>query len=93
MIKRLLNTDTFKFETTAGSVFVNIERLNNGVNGNPRYKASVMTMFDDFNPGYLFTRVYRFDGHYLDLKSEARFILQHSIDTDLLSLNISIMEN
>lgn len=69
-ITNKFNNETFKI----GGYIVVLTRINNDINGNPRFEASIT------NIEKLITRFYRFTGHFMGLRDEAQYILNYSME-------------
>ena len=84
MLRRMNNESTYLVDTERAQYAVNICRRKNGINGNPRYTARVITLSvhgEKHYGNYLFTRVFNFDGHYLSEEDECKFIVNHVENT------------
>lgn len=77
--RRLNNVNTFLIEHHNVRELVTLRRLNNDVNGHPRYEAT-LTYLDSMslnNYSETSSRVYHFTGHYTGDKAEAEWIANY----------------
>lgn len=59
---------------------ITIERINNDVNGNPRFKAIITSLKGLNNDKHTLSYVYTFKGHYDAEEGEADFILNYHLN-------------
>jgi hypothetical protein len=76
-MKRLDNQMAFIISKNGKMYVVILERINNDINGNPRYKAIIT--FNDFQECEKVAYVYTFTGHYCGEKGEAEYILNRHL--------------
>lgn len=79
MTKRLNNPTTYEINTNRAHYAVSLDRIKNGINGNPRFEAivTVLSVHGQTRPeGSFFSARYRFDGHYYTEIEEAREIVK-----------------
>jgi hypothetical protein len=74
MVKRHDQINVFNIATERRSYIVALERLNNGINGNPRYKAVII--FPEEDTKSMYNAVYTFSGHYYGEYGEAEYIVK-----------------
>ena len=75
MKRRMNNQGAYIVKVEERGYFVNMIRLNNDINGNPRLEAHVTTVSSMLNyNGYCSVYVYRFSGHHINEKEEAEWI-------------------
>jgi len=82
-MRRRYNKNTYKVNTDRGRYAVTLDRLKNGVNGNPRFSANVLVLEvfgERMDDSFIFTANYTFNGHYMSEIDEARFIVEHYED-------------
>lgn len=78
MKRRMYNESVIKITTSRATYLVVYKRLNNGVNGNPRYEFRIINVSDDTidKYGQGMSAVYRADGHYTGDLSEVSWIVE-----------------
>lgn len=72
-MRRCNQINAFSVNTEKSNYIVTLERLKNGANGQPRYKAVVIAL--NSGPNDYFNAVYTFSGHYFKESEEAQFIV------------------
>ena len=72
MVKRLTNLDVFDFN----HYLVELERVHNDINGNPRFQA---TIIDNDTNGDRIAYRYKFNGHFYSNRLEADWILKEHL--------------
>lgn len=80
MTKRFDNKNTYLVERDGRKYAVTLSRVNNDVNGNPRFEA-LITDIEALASGYSTTYTYRFGGHYMGNEDEAAWIVDCHLDT------------
>ena len=79
-ISRLDNRSTYEVRTEEARYAVTLTRLKNDVNGNPKFEANIILL--EMNGikycEYFLTACYRFAGHFLSEKDEAKWVVQPS---------------
>lgn len=77
MVRRFNNKSTYQVWGELGEYAVTMERLNNDLNGNPRWAAELTIMDHVRRWGASWTVVYRFNGHYFNENDEAKWIVKY----------------
>lgn len=75
MKRRMYNESVVHVKTERATYYVVYKRLNNGVNGNPRYEFRIINA-DAQRHGGGCAIVYRASGHYIGDDAEARWIIE-----------------
>lgn len=78
-MKRLTNASTYKVETDRAVYAVHLEHGKNTDAGQPRFKASIITLQVKGEPepeGCYYTTTWTFLGHYLNDQDEAKWIVE-----------------
>lgn len=75
MAKRRNQIDVYKINTQRNNYIVALEGLKNDINGNRRFKATII-VDSDMNQ-WLWNAVYTFTGHHLGEKGECEWIVDH----------------
>lgn len=78
-MKRLANPTTYEVTTDRARYAVTMERRNNDRNGNPQYRANIITLqhFSEATAtGTFYTVAYNFKGHYLNEAGEAAEVVR-----------------
>lgn len=75
MTRKLNYTSTYQ----TNNYIIVLERINNNIYGNPRFKASIIRKYDSIKHCIL-TYNYTFTGHYLSERLEAYMILKYHIE-------------
>ena len=69
--------DTYKFSKDGETYIVTLSRVKKDVNNNPRYEAEIIVIADNY---LSLAYVYRFTGHYMDDREEAKWIVDRCIE-------------
>ena len=77
MVRRLNNKSTYRVRGDLGTYAVTMERLNNDVNGNPRWGAQITRVDNLINYDATWTICHTFTGHHYNEQDEAGWIVRH----------------
>lgn len=77
MTRRLNNKTTYQIQGDLGKYAVTMERLNNTVDGNPRWAAQITRLADLINYEATWTICYTFTGHYYNEQDEAGWVVRY----------------
>lgn len=77
MTRRQNNKTTYQIQGDLGKYAVTMERLNNTVDGNPRWAAQITRLADLINYEATWTICYTFIGHYYNERDEAGWIVRY----------------
>lgn len=77
MTRRLNNKTTYLVRGDLGKYAVTMTRLNNDVNGNPRWEAEITKIDSLISWDATWTICYHFTGHYYNEQDEAGWVVRH----------------
>lgn len=77
MVRQKDNVAIYKVTTEKHNYYVELLKLHNNYDGNPRYEAHLIRadLVEQYN--YCGAHVYRFTGHYMDDINEAQWIVEY----------------
>ena len=76
MIRRKNTISVYFVQTDTKEYIVTLEKLKNDTNGNPRFKAVLISLDSRTSDDY-YNVVYTFTGHYCSEMQEARYIVNY----------------